>query len=156
MRLVCFDGLDADDQPLGDLRVGVALGDAPEYLDLARRQAIVTRSGGFRFPGFSGGFTLVEIAFNQCPRQRRIQESFAPRHCPDRREQVALGGERRVVVVAARQAEVAEVGAAFRVEQDVRGLDVAVDDAVFVRVLQRVRDGSDQLRRGTRLQPRAA
>ena len=45
----------------------------------------------------------------------------------------------------ARQAEIGEINMPFVIDQDVRGLDVAVQDAARIRVRQRVRDGADDL-----------
>src|SRR5439155_24786435 len=53
------------------------------------------------------------------------------------------GGPGAELLLAQGLAEIADVGPARGVEQDVGRLDVAVDDAVLVGVVQGLRDGDD-------------
>ena len=82
----------------------------------------------------------------------RLAAGLLGRHVGRRAEHLAVGRHRRVVGVALGQAEVHEVRLAVGVEQDVRRLDVAVDDAERVRAAERVGDLGDEARGGVRLE----
>ena len=68
-------------------------------------------------------------------------------HVRGRAEDLAVDGHRHVAGLPLGQAEVHQLRLAAFVEHDVGGLDVAMDDAHLVGVLQRVGDGGDELRR---------
>ena len=61
-------------------------------------------------------------------------------HVRERAEQLARRRHRVARGFAAREPEVGELHAPARVDEDVRGLDVAVQDADLVRGVQRARD----------------
>jgi hypothetical protein len=68
-----------------------------------------------------------------------VAERLLGRDVVGRAEHAAVGGQ-ALVVERAGDAEVGDLGRALLVDQDVLGLDVAVDDAARVRGAERARD----------------
>ena len=77
----------------------------------------------------------------------RLAAGLLGAHVGRRAQHLAVEGHRRLVGLALGQAEVHQVRPAVVVEHDVRRLDVAVDDAVVVGVVQGLGDLGDQLGR---------
>jgi hypothetical protein len=101
------------------------------------------------------GISPESMRYSVTPSEKRSVEgarSPLPAHCSgDMYSGVPrnsiLRRRRRRPVLDVRDAEVAQADASLLVEQNVRGLHVAVDDARAVRAVQRVRDLQRDLQR---------
>ena len=76
------------------------------------------------------------------------------RHVGRGAQNAAVGSHCQLARIALRQTEVHHVGPLLTIEYDVRGLDVAMNDPLFMRILQRVRQlASDSCRLRRRERP---
>ena len=93
--------------------------DRPQAVDVARRTDLDTSTEG-QAPGLLGG------------------------HVAGRAHERPRGGERRIDVDPLGQAEVADIRVPLEIDQDIRRLEVAVQDAAFVGVVDRPADRHQQ------------